>query len=179
MGRTDEIDVSGALAWFNTLAPPEVERELRACCAAPAWVRTVAAGRPYPSGTALVAAADAALAGLAWPDVAEALAAHPRIGQRADGTGRGAAWSRREQAGVADAGAAVRDELAEANRAYEQRFGHVFLIFATGRTPAEMLAAARARLGNDELTERDVVRAELGKITRLRVERMLTERWPG
>jgi 2-oxo-4-hydroxy-4-carboxy-5-ureidoimidazoline decarboxylase len=178
VGRTDEIDVSGALAWFNSLAPPEVERELRACCAAPAWVRAVAAGRPYPSAAALIATADAALTALAWPDIAEALAAHPRIGQRAAGTGPAAAWSRREQAGVDDAGAAVRDELGEANRAYEQRFGHVFLIFATGRTPAEMLAAARTRLGNDEPTERDVVRAELAKITHRRLERMLSERRP-
>jgi 2-oxo-4-hydroxy-4-carboxy-5-ureidoimidazoline decarboxylase len=176
VGRIGEIEMSGALAWLNALVPADAERELSACCAARAWVRAVAAGRPYPDRAALLAAGDAALAGLAWPDIAEALARHPRIGQRAGGTGRDAAWSRREQAGVEDAGAAVRDELAEANRAYERRFGYVFLIFATGRTPAELLAAARARLGNDEPTEREVVRAELAKITRLRLERLLTER---
>jgi 2-oxo-4-hydroxy-4-carboxy-5-ureidoimidazoline decarboxylase len=169
-------DLTGTLAWFNALAPPDAVRELRACCAAPAWARMVAGGRPYPSGAALVAAADAAVAGLAWPDVAEALAAHPQIGQRPDGAGQDAAWSRREQAGMDDAAAAVRVALAEANRAYEQRFGHVFLIFASGRTPAELLAAARERLRNDEPTEREVVRAELAKIARLRVERLLTER---
>jgi 2-oxo-4-hydroxy-4-carboxy-5-ureidoimidazoline decarboxylase len=69
--------------------------------------------------------------------------------------------------------AEVRAALVEANRAYEDRFGHVFLIFATGRTDAEMLAAARERLANDEATEREVVRAELGKIVELRLRKLV------
>jgi 2-oxo-4-hydroxy-4-carboxy-5-ureidoimidazoline decarboxylase len=67
----------------------------------------------------------------------------------------------------------VKAALAEANRAYEERFGHVFLIFATGRTDTEMLAAARRRLGNDDATERDVVRGELRRIIGLRLDRLL------
>ncbi|OLB67226.1 MAG: OHCU decarboxylase [Actinobacteria bacterium 13_2_20CM_2_72_6] len=165
--------MSGSLDRFNGLPAADAERELLACCAARTWARTVAGGRPYPDGAALAAAGDAALAELTWPDIAEALAGHPRIGQRAAGSGRDAAWSRREQAGVDGAGAAVRDALAEANREYEQRFGHVFLIFASGRTPAELLAAARERLGHDGPTERRVVRDELAKITRLRLERLV------
>ena len=158
---------------FNALPAPDAERELLNCCASRAWARAVAADRPYPGSAALAAAGDAVLAELPWPDIAEALGAHPRIGQRAAGTGRDAAWSRREQAGVEGADAAVRGALAEANREYEQRFGHVFLIFATGRTPAEMLTAARARLAHDEPTERRVVRDELAKIIRLRLERLV------
>jgi 2-oxo-4-hydroxy-4-carboxy-5-ureidoimidazoline decarboxylase len=158
---------------FNALPAQDAQRELLTCCASRAWARAVAAGRPYPGGAALAAAGDAVVAELPWPDIAEALGAHPRIGQRAEGTGRDAAWSRREQAGVEGADAAVRGALAEANREYEQRFGHVFLIFATGRTPAEMLAAARTRLAHDEPTERRVVRDELAKITRLRLERLV------
>jgi 2-oxo-4-hydroxy-4-carboxy-5-ureidoimidazoline decarboxylase len=83
-------------------------------------------------------------------------------------------WSRREQAGARDADAATAAALVEANVAYEERFGHVFLIFATGKSAGEMLAAARERLHHDATTERAVVRAELKKITRLRVERLLT-----
>jgi 2-oxo-4-hydroxy-4-carboxy-5-ureidoimidazoline decarboxylase len=161
------------LAGFNALPAEQAERELLACCAAPAWARAVAAGRPYPDLAAALAAADTATARLSWDGIAEALAAHPRIGDRPSGTNREAAWSRREQSGMDTAGEETAAALVAANQAYEERFGHVFLIFASGRTPDEMLAAARARLGNDPATERDVVREELRKIARLRLERLL------
>jgi 2-oxo-4-hydroxy-4-carboxy-5-ureidoimidazoline decarboxylase len=167
--------MSGGLARLNALPREDAERELRACCAARVWVSAVAAGRPYPDSAALAAAADVALATLTWPDIAEALAAHPRIGERAAGAGQDAAWSRREQAAVAEADAGVRDELADANREYEERFGHVFLIFAAGRAPGELLAAARARLAHDPATEQDVVRAELARIVQLRLRRLVAE----
>lgn len=165
--------MSGTLASFNELSERDAVQELMACCASPEWARTVAAGRPYPDVDAVVTSAGAALARLSWPEVALALAAHPRIGEPPAGAGREAAWSRREQAGVRQADAPVRQELVAANRAYEERFGHVFLIFASGRTDTEMLAAARQRLGNDEATERAVVRDELAKIVKLRLERLL------
>jgi 2-oxo-4-hydroxy-4-carboxy-5-ureidoimidazoline decarboxylase len=166
--------VGPALAGFNALPAAEAEAELRSCCASAAWARQVAAGRPYPDLAALCDAADAALAGLRWPDLAEALAVHPRIGERASGEGREAGWSRREQAGIGSESApATHAALAEANREYERRFGHVFLVFASGRTATELLAAARERLGNPPDVEREVVRGELGKIARLRLERLL------
>ncbi|BCB83564.1 2-oxo-4-hydroxy-4-carboxy-5-ureidoimidazoline decarboxylase [Phytohabitans suffuscus] len=159
------------LAGFNALAPAEAERELLACCAAPAWAAAVAGGRPYPDRLALKAAGDAAAKALTWADVVLALSAHPRIGERPAGQGREAAWSRREQAGADDPSVAAA--LVRANREYEERFGHVFLIFASGRSAAEMLAAARARLAHDEETERAVVREELRKIALLRLERLV------
>jgi 2-oxo-4-hydroxy-4-carboxy-5-ureidoimidazoline decarboxylase len=110
---------------------------------------------------------------LTWPDIVQALAAHPRIGQRAEGEAREAAWSREEQSGMASAEDDTKAALAEANRAYERRFDHVFLISAQGLAPEQMLQAARARLANDEATEREVVRGELAKITRLRLERLV------
>jgi 2-oxo-4-hydroxy-4-carboxy-5-ureidoimidazoline decarboxylase len=161
------------LARFNALAPREAERELRACCGSPRWARDVAAGRPYADPAALRAAGEAALARLSWAEITEALAAHPRIGDRPAGTGRDAEWSRREQAGTAASEPAVRAALAEANRAYEERFGYVFLVFATGKTDREMLDAARARLGNPPDTERGVVRDELRRIVGLRLEKLV------
>ncbi len=158
---------------FNALPGPDAVRELTACCAAADWAVAVAAGRPYPDVASLVVTGLAELAGLPWSGVEAALGAHPRIGERAAGSTVDAGWSRREQAGVAAAGADVRGALASANEAYERRFGRVFLIFATGRTPEEMLAAARDRLGNDEETERSVIRAELAKITELRLRRLV------
>jgi 2-oxo-4-hydroxy-4-carboxy-5-ureidoimidazoline decarboxylase len=165
--------VDTALARFNALPDDEAERELLACCAAPAWACAVAEGRPYQDLAALQAAADSALAALTWPDIVQALSAHPRIGQRAEGEAQDAAWSREEQSGMASAEEDTKAALAEANREYERRFDHVFLIFATGKSPAEMLEAARARLANDEATEREAVRGELAKITQLRLERLV------
>jgi 2-oxo-4-hydroxy-4-carboxy-5-ureidoimidazoline decarboxylase len=161
------------LAAFNTAPAAEAERDLRTCCAAVDWAREVAAGRPYPDLPALLARADAALRRLTPDGVAQALAAHPRIGERPAGADRESAWSRREQAGVTGADAGTRTALAAANREYEQRFGQLFLIFASGRTEAEILAAARERLGNDDETERLVVRDELRRIALLRLERLL------
>lgn len=163
------------LGWFNALPPSDAERALSACCASPPWARAVAAARPYADQQALLRTGSDVLAGLPWPDVAQALAAHPRIGQRADGTDPDAVWSRREQARVVDSDEAVRVALRQANHAYEDRFGYLFLIFANGRSAAEILAAARSRLGNDAATEREVVRAELTRITVLRLTRLMTE----
>ena len=166
----DGVDDPG-LARFNALG--DAEERLLACCASPDWARAVAAGRPYPDRAALHRHAGAALDGLGWPEIRTALDAHPRIGERPTGGGVEAAWSRREQSGMDAATAAVRADLAEANRAYEERFGHVFLICATGRTDTEMLAAARRRRHNDESTERAEVRVELARIVALRLERLL------
>lgn len=90
------------------LPATDAERELLACCAAPAWARAVAAARPYPGLGELVAAGGAAFQRLTWADVAQAMAAHPRIGQQPSGDGREAGWSRREQSAVADADEATR-----------------------------------------------------------------------
>lgn len=158
---------------FNRAPAEEVERELAACCAVPEWTRTVAAGRPYPDLASVLTTADQALRGLGWDEVARALAAHPRIGERPAGAGREAAWSRREQAGVDGADDRTRAALVEVNRAYEERFGHLFLVFANGRGETELLAAARERLGNDPGTERAVVREELRRIVLLRLRRLL------
>jgi 2-oxo-4-hydroxy-4-carboxy-5-ureidoimidazoline decarboxylase len=168
----DETATPG-LAGFNDASAAMAERELLSCCASPRWARQLAAGRPYRNLAALVAAADTALAALPWQEVERALAAHPRIGDRITGADRESGWSRREQAGMAAADPATRTALAQANREYEQRFGHVFLIFASGRGDAELLAAARARLRNDRTVEREIVRTELGKIVRLRLARLL------
>jgi 2-oxo-4-hydroxy-4-carboxy-5-ureidoimidazoline decarboxylase len=165
---------SAALDRFNAMPADKVELQLFSCCASRVWAHEVAVGRPYQSLDELVTAADTALARLSWPGVVEALTGHPRIGDLPIGASREAGWSRREQAAAAaTADAEATTALAEANRAYELRFGHIFLIFASGRSTAEIAAAARERLGNDDETEQAVVRGELGKIVRLRLERLV------
>src|SRR5262252_8419038 len=124
------------LTQFNELSDALGEDALRACCAAPDWISTVSHGRPYEDRASVHATSAAALAVLDWTGVRAALDAHPRIGERAAGKGTEAAWSRSEQSGMDTATADTKAALVEANRAYEDRFGHVFLLFATGRTDA-------------------------------------------
>ena len=161
---------------FNALPAGHAEEALLAVCGAPGWAAQVSAARPYKSKETLQSEASAAYDRLTWDDLAKALAAHPRIGQspgRSADESREAAWSRREQSGVQGAARDVQAALAEANRAYEERFGYLFLIFASGKSVPEILAAARERLGHDDATEQQVVREELRKIVALRLERLI------
>jgi len=160
---------SQALAAFNRLAQPEARAQLGTCCASRRWAAAVAAGRPYRTHESLYRAADLAWRALDEADWLEAFAAHPRIGEQAvaDPT------ARREQAGVAGASDRTRTALADANRTYEERFGHVFLICASGKSAEEMLASIHRRMGNDAPTELQVAAGEQSKITRLRMERLL------
>jgi 2-oxo-4-hydroxy-4-carboxy-5-ureidoimidazoline decarboxylase len=163
-----------SLAQFNSAVNDARLRDsVRACCAAEAWVDRIVGGRPYPEVAALDEESDAATAALDDTGLAQALAGHPRIGERA--TGGHAAWSRQEQSGVTDAGADVKTQLAQANAAYEQRFGHVYLVCATGRSAEELLEICRSRLANDPRTEREVVLRELAAINRLRLAKLLDE----
>ncbi|HEX4292449.1 MAG TPA: 2-oxo-4-hydroxy-4-carboxy-5-ureidoimidazoline decarboxylase [Trebonia sp.] len=159
MTTTEEVP-QVTLAAFNAAPADDAVSAMLGCCASRRFARALAAGRPYPSADAAVAAVDVAFEALTWSDVLEAMAAHPRIGARA--VGRSAA----EQSGVADA---TRAALAAGNAEYEDRFGHVFLICATGLTGDQMLAALRERLKNSADIERTVAAAELRMITRLRV----------
>jgi 2-oxo-4-hydroxy-4-carboxy-5-ureidoimidazoline decarboxylase len=158
------------LAAFNAAPPEAAERDVLACCASETFARAIAGGRPYPGPAALLDATDAAFSKLSWDDIAESVNAHPRIGDRVPGGG----WSAAEQSGAAKADDEVRQALADGNRAYEQRFGQVFLICASGLSGQDMLDRLRARLGNDPDTERTVVRQELLKITRLRLTKLLS-----
>jgi 2-oxo-4-hydroxy-4-carboxy-5-ureidoimidazoline decarboxylase len=150
---------------------------LRPSCASTRWIERLVDGRPHGSLSRLSAASDAAIAALGWPDIEEALAAHPRIRARKAGVStqeplradRESSWSRQEQAGATGAGAGIQAELRAGNAEYEERFGHVFLICATGRSATEMLSALHGRLGNDARAEREVVRTELAQIVRLRL----------
>ena len=161
------------LTAFISLPRDEAGSILVACCSSRRWARLVVDGRPYPTVGALYEAADSALNELTERDIEEALAGHPRIGER-PGAGH-SAWSDQEQAGVANAADDVHAALAAANHAYERRFGHVYLVCATDKSADELLAILDDRLTNDPATERRVVRSELAKINRIRLERMLAE----
>jgi 2-oxo-4-hydroxy-4-carboxy-5-ureidoimidazoline decarboxylase len=157
------------LSSFNAAPAQDAERDVLVCCASTAFAKAIAGGRPYRDPAAMLAAVDAAFGDLTWDDIAESMDGHPRIGDRTASNAMSAA----EQSGAAAAGDQVRRGLAEGNLAYEKRFGHIFLICASGLSGQEMLTKLRARLGNDREAERTVVRAELLKITRLRITKLL------
>ena len=167
-GYSGEIAIMPDLAWLNALPDGEAVETLLGCCAAPGWARQVAAGRPYASVPDRLAAADAAWAAREPGDLGAAMAGHPRIGERGL-----SGWSRQEQSGVGEDTETAR-ALGEANAAYQERFGHVFLVCATGRGPDDILAELRRRMLNDPGTEREVAAAEIGKINAIRLRKLVT-----
>jgi 2-oxo-4-hydroxy-4-carboxy-5-ureidoimidazoline decarboxylase len=164
------------LAWFHGLPAAQARGLLLACCAAEPWASRLVAGRPYPTVAALLRESDAAVVSLTVPELASALAGHPRIGERVpagrEGS-RSAGWSRREQSGMAAADEPTRRAIADLNAAYEKRFGHIYLVCATGRTAAELLALLQARLDHDDAAEWRTVRSELRQINRIRLGKLL------
>jgi 2-oxo-4-hydroxy-4-carboxy-5-ureidoimidazoline decarboxylase len=163
-----------ALDDFNDERADQAVQALRACNGAPRFAAEVVAGRPYRDVETLVSRAEDVARALPWEDVAIALAAHPRIGDRVNGSSAEAEASRREQRSMDDADAATREALFDGNRAYEERFDHVFLIRASGRSPEEMLAELRRRLVSDEETERAEVTEQLAQITAIRVRGLVS-----
>ena len=147
-----------------------MERRLIACCGSRAWASEVAGRRPYSDFHALLETADAIWSSLEPSDWLEAFAAHPRLG---DSGGKAPDLSKREQSRIMDAADEALAELADLNRSYEARFGHVFLFAAAGRTASDVLAALRKRISNDPATELRVAVEQQRKITRLRLESML------
>jgi OHCU decarboxylase len=134
----------------------------------------MAARRPFADRDGLLAAADSVWFSLGREDWLEAFGHHPRIGERNIGRfGAGAATASKEQSGMASASEAERVEFAAGNEAYEKKFGHVFLIFASGKSAGEMLEQLRRRLGNDAGQEMANAAREQSLITRLRLERWL------
>jgi 2-oxo-4-hydroxy-4-carboxy-5-ureidoimidazoline decarboxylase len=162
------------LARFNAMDSAAVTEMLLACCDVPAWASAVSDGRPYADVDAVLAAADTAARDFTAADVDRALAAHPRIGERAVGESASARWSRGEQ-GRVDRDDSTLAALAAGNQAYEDRFGRVFLISAAGLSGSEILASLRGRLEHDDDTELGVVADELRKIALLRLRALLDE----
>lgn len=167
-----------AVARLDALPEAEARSAFQRCCGASVWGEAMTAGRPYRTLDALTRAADAAFERLRREDWLEAFSHHPKIGGRDALRARFAqtqAWSANEQGGVKGAPDAVLAELAQANQEYEARFGYIFIVCASGKTAAEMLALLQERLPNDEGRELRVAADQQRKITRLRLAKLLEE----
>ncbi len=165
--------VTQSVRWLNDLARQDVIRVLLSACHSGRWAEGVADSRPLMDGQDLLDAADRVWQDLDPADWLEALAGHPRIGESG---GTSQKFSATEQAGMRDADAAVRTAIADGNREYEVRFGHVFLISAAGRSPQDILANLQVRLKNTPDAEVTTAAQEHRRITRLRLQKLLAER---
>lgn len=159
---------------FNLADRDDAVAALRPCLDVARWCEGVADRRPYASIAALVAEATTAAAPFTTAEVESALAHHPRIGERAGGATRESALARSEQSGVDPSDLGIQEALREGNRAYEERFGRVFLIRAAGRSAGEMLTILRERLQNGPEVEDVIVAEQLREIALLRVEGTIT-----
>lgn len=154
---------------FNELSAAEAASFLRPCVDVDRWIDALVSARPFPSFDALSSFALQDVAPFSGEEISSALAHHPRIGERAQGSSAEADLSRGEQATL-NLDEQVLARLEDANRAYEQRFNRVFLIRAAGRSSEEILAECERRLANDEPTELLEVAEQLRQIALLRLK---------
>lgn len=166
----------GALERINGAEAADAESMFLDCCGSTEWARRMTAARPFASDEELMNAAAEVWNELEIPDWLEAFSAHPKIGDnKADVMpGRSAAWSADEQAGVGSADEHIRRDLAEANRRYLEKFGFIYIVFATGKSATEMLDLCRRRVENNRETELAIAAGEQQKITAIRLRKLLT-----
>ena len=168
--------MNAVLARWNSLPEVEASQEVLSCCGSRKWAAQMAAQRPFADEASLFAAASICWRGLPESDWLEAFNSHPRIGEKhapTATTALSAAWSKGEQSQMEEAEAAILRRMQEGHRAYEARFGRIFIVCATGKQPAEMLQILEQRLGNDAASELLTSAAQQEQITQLRLRKWL------
>ena len=166
------------LSELNNLPPAARAEQLQKCCGATAWVAQLNGQFPFSSLGALLEAAETIWQGLTEADWREAFTHHPKIGDVAglrEKFASTSAWAGQEQGAVAAATEETLRELAAGNAAYEQRFGYIFIVCATGKSAGQMLGLLRERLPHEPAREIGVAAAEQANITRIRLEKLLAD----
>jgi 2-oxo-4-hydroxy-4-carboxy-5-ureidoimidazoline decarboxylase len=161
---------------FNILPKQQLAEALTRCCGSAAWVQKMLPFVPADDMVELLEDAEEQWWKCSVDDWKEAFAQHPKIGDTASLREKFASteqWASGEQAGAKNAAEQTITDLAEANKKYEQKFGYIFIICATGKSAEEMLANLQERLSNDPATEIEIAADEQNKITKLRLEKLL------
>ena len=158
------------LAALNICDAESAALQFRRCCASEQWMRGMTSGRPFDGMDEIEAYADHLWAQCPPAEWLAVFATHPKIGAR-----EGSEWSKQEQSAVMSADAAAREDLAQANREYEEKFGFIFIVCATGKSSAEMLEILRGRMRNTPGVELREAAEQQRLITRLRLRKMLSE----
>ena len=170
--------MSHVLERWNLLPIEQAVKEILPCCGSKAWANGMTARRPFPEEATLLAVSDQIWRNLTEADWMEAFRSHPRIGESRAPVSvptQSATWSKREQQSLTAAGDAVKIALAEANREYEGRFGHIFIVCASGKSGPEILEILRLRLENDKRSELQEAAEQQRQITQIRLKRWLSE----
>jgi 2-oxo-4-hydroxy-4-carboxy-5-ureidoimidazoline decarboxylase len=168
--------MSAVLERWNLLPPETAANEILPCCGSRSWADGMTGRRPLPDEERLLAVSDKVWSSLAEADWREAFRSHPRIGETKASkvaSQQSSAWSRQEQRKVADGGGSANVALVEGNREYEQKFGQIFIVCATGKGPEEILTILRRRLENDPTTELREAAEQQRQITQLRLRKWL------
>jgi 2-oxo-4-hydroxy-4-carboxy-5-ureidoimidazoline decarboxylase len=176
------------LARWNEAPVEAAAAEILPCCGSMVWAREMASRRPFQDDSALIATSDDIWRSLSKPGWVEAFRSHPQIGESRRGESRiggskaqsssiasSAAWAMEEQKKVADATDAIKIALMDGNREYEKKFGHIFIVCATGKSATEMLEILKRRMYNDEETELREAAEQQRQITRIRLRKWLRE----
>lgn len=166
------------LASLNELDPEEARKELLKCCGAMRWAETVERGRPYHNIEDLLARANDVWWSLPESDWLEAFRSHPKIGEKKAAqpvAAESQQWSAQEQRGVQDASPEAANRLGRLNREYEEKFGFIFIVCATGKSSDEILTLLEERLQNDAVAELPIAAAEQAKITEIRLRKLLEQ----
>jgi len=164
-----------SVEWLNSLPNDLAEAEFLKCCGSKRWAERMVAARPFSDVEQLLSQSDEIWWSLDADDWLAAFRAHPKIGGKkaaAAQSPEAQSWSAQEQSAMANASAQARRRLADLNEKYEEHFGFIFIVCATGKSPAEMLAILEGRLGNDRPTELRTAAEEQRKITRLRLAKL-------
>ena len=164
------------VAWMNALSAEAAREELLKCCGAKRWATELERRRPFANVAQLLAAADEVWWSLDQNDWLEAFRSHPQIGEKkAAGTlaAQSQQWSSQEQQGVQNGDSDAVERLARLNQAYEQKFGFIFIVCATGKSSDEILALLEERITNDPAAEWRNAAAEQAKITELRLRKLI------
>ena len=166
-----------ALERINKASTSDADSMFLDCCGSAVWASMMTMMRPFTSEDEVVNIAAAVWNDqeiLQTDDWLEAFAAHPKIGETKAAKTQFAQWSAGEQAGLSSADDVVKQELAEANKAYYEKFGFIFIVCATGKSAADMLDICRERLANDRETEIVNAAREQEKITEIRLRKLLS-----
>lgn len=161
---------------LNSLPAAEAEDELLKCCGSKRWAERMSAELPFESLDDLIAKANRIWWSLDQGDWLEAFRSHPKIGEKkaaASTSEQSKRWSAAEQAGIGDAANSTLATLAGLNQKYEDKFGYIFIVCASGKSSDEMLAILRSRLENAPNEELRIAAAEQAKITELRLKKLV------
>jgi OHCU decarboxylase len=165
-----------ALEQLNNAAREEAFEALLSCCGSTKWAQRMVGARPFADAVSLLTVAERIWWELRPDDWLEAFAGHPQIGEskaRQRQSAQSAQWSETEQSGTHNTDAEILAALAESNRAYQEKFGYIYIVCATGKNSEEMLALCRDRLNNDHETELGIAAEEQRQITVIRLKKLI------